>query len=205
MSRPIRIAVLASGRGSNLQAMIDAIEQLRLNATIALVASNNPNAYALNRAKLHRIMHLCLRQEAFTSRRDYELALVKHLKKQGVELVVLAGWMRILTKAFLKQFEDRVINIHPSLLPAFPGLNAQRQAFEYGVKYTGCTVHFVDSSLDGGPIIAQQVVPVQADDTLETLTNKILIEEHLLYPRVVELFSKNRIVKEGRKVTIKLN
>lgn len=203
MSRPLRIAVLASGRGSNLQAIIDSINTGRLNATIVVVISDNEDAFALKRAAANKIPNIFLDPAKALNCQEYDLLLAKKIKHQEADLVVLAGWMRLLGKGFLDQFPDKVINIHPSLLPAFPGLNAQKQAFEYGVKYTGCTVHFVDSGMDTGPIIAQQVVPIGPDDTLESLTNRILIEEHLLYPRVIQFFSEKRIFRDGRKVRIK--
>ncbi len=202
MSRPIRIAVLASGRGSNLQSIISSIEDRRLNAVIGLVLSNKEDAFALKRAGTNKIPNLFLDPKKYSKREEYDLALAQKIKQQGADLVVLAGWMRILCQTFLDHFPDKVINIHPSLLPAFPGQNAQKQAFEYGVKYTGCTVHFVDSRMDTGPIIAQQIIPILPDDTLEGLTDRILIEEHLLYPRVIQFFSEQRIVIEGRKVRI---
>lgn len=203
MSRPLRLTVLASGRGSNLQAIIDSIDTGRLNASTVMVISDNEGAFALKRAAANKIPYIFLDPARVSSRQEYDLLLAEKIKQQGVDLVILAGWMRLLGQGFLDKFPDQVINIHPSLLPAFPGLKAQKQAFEYGVKYTGCTVHFVDAGMDTGPIIAQQIVPIDPDDTLESLTKRILIEEHLLYPRVIQLFSENRIYKYGRKVRIK--
>ena len=203
MSRPLRLTVLASGRGSNLQAIIDSIDTGRLNASTVMVISDNEGAFALKRAAANKLPHIFLDPARVSSRQEYDLLLAEKIKQQGVDLVILAGWMRLLGQGFLDKFPDQVINIHPSLLPAFPGLNAQKQAFEYGVKYTGCTVHFVDAGVDTGPIIAQQIVPIDPEDTLESLTKRILIEEHLLYPRVIQLFSENRIYKDGRKVRIK--
>lgn len=204
MSQPLKIAVLASGRGSNLQAIIDAIEAKTLNAVITLVISDKENAQALKRAAEHKIPHLFLDPKKSSFKDEYEEKLVEKIKQQGADLIVLAGWMRLLGEKFIKSFPDAIINIHPSLLPAFPGLDAQKQAFDYGVKYTGCTVHFVDEGMDTGPIIAQQIVPVTGEDTLETLTKKILKEEHLLYPRVIQLISEGRVEKQGRKVRIKM-
>lgn len=203
MSGSLKLAVLASGGGSNLQAIIDAINNKMLNASIVLVGSDQENAFALKRAADNKIPNLFLNPKKASSREEYDLYLAEKIKQQNVDLVVLAGWMRILSEKFLDQFPDQVINIHPSLLPAFPGVDAQKQAFDYGVKYTGCTVHFVDGGMDTGPIIAQQIVPVQADDTVESLRTRILVEEHLLFPRVIQLFAENRIVKVGRKVSIK--
>ena len=203
--KPLKIAVLASGRGSNLQAIIDFIEAGKLNASIVIVVSDNKDAFALKRASAKKIPHIFLDSAKVTSRQEYDLLLAEKIKQQGADLVVLAGWMRLLGQGFLDKFPDQVINIHPSLLPAFPGLNAQGQAFEYGVKYTGCTVHFVDVGMDTGPIIAQAIVPIEPDDTLDTLTEKILNEEHLLYPKVIQMFSEKRISKDGRKVIIDIN
>lgn len=202
MSSPLKIAILASGRGSNLQSIIEAIEQRTLNASIVLVISDNKDALALKRAGDKKISNLFLDPNKFTDRGEYDVALAQKIRQQGGALVILAGWMRILSPKFLDYFPDKVINIHPSLLPAFPGQNAQKRAFEYGVKYTGCTVHLVDSGVDSGPIIAQQIIPIFPDDTLEGLTDRILIEEHLLYPRVIQFFSEERIFKEGRRVRI---
>ena len=203
MSRPLRIAVLASGKGSNLQAIIDAIESRKLNASIVLVISDKQDAYALQRAKEHKITYAFLDPKQPANKKEFEAKIAEKIKQQDVDLLVLAGWMRILGKTILEVFKNRIINIHPSLLPAFPGLDAQMQALEYGVKYTGCTVHFVDSGIDTGPIIAQRVVPVLQDDTVATLSERILGEEHLLYPSVIQLFSEKKVYKEGRKVRIK--
>jgi len=200
--KPLRIAVLASGRGSNLQAIIDFIEAGKLNASIAVVISDKEDAFALKRASEKNILHTFLDPANVTNRQEYDLLLAEEIKKQDVDLVVLAGWMRLLGQEFLEAFSDQVINVHPSLLPAFPGLNAQKQAFEYGVKYTGCTVHFVDAGMGTGRIIAQEIVSVDQDDTLDTLTKKILKEEHLLYPAVIQMFSEKIIFKAGRKVKI---
>ena len=204
MSEPLKIAVLASGQGSNLQAIIDSIEANRLNAIIVLVISDNENAFALKRASAKKIPYIFLDPAKAANRREYDLLLAEKIKEQEAELIVLAGWMRLLGQGFLDKFPERVINIHPSLLPAFAGLNAQKQAFEYGVKVTGCTVHFVDAGMDTGPIIAQQVVTVTPDETLDSLTKKILAEEHSIYPMVIQMFSENKISKDGRSVKITL-
>jgi len=201
--RPLKIAVLASGWGSNLQAIIDFIEAGKLKAYIVMVVSDNKDAFALKRASAKKIPHIFLDPAKVASRQEYDLLLAKKIEQQGADLVVLAGWMRLLGQGFLDKFPDKVINIHPSLLPAFPGLNAQEQAFEYGVKYTGCTVHFVDVGMDTGPIIAQEIVSIEQDDTLDSLIKKILNEEHLLYSKVIQMFSEKRISKDGRKVSIK--
>ncbi|MEW6624884.1 MAG: phosphoribosylglycinamide formyltransferase [Bacillota bacterium] len=202
MSRPVKIAVLASGRGSNLQAIIDAVRGNSLDAEIAVVISNNKDAAALSRAQKYGIPTALLEPLGHEGREEYDIRLAEQIKRYEADLVVLAGWMRVLSQKFLEEFPDKVINIHPSLLPAFPGLNAQKQAFEYGVKYSGCTVHFVDAGVDTGPVIDQSVVPVQAADTVESLADRILQAEHKLYPQVIQLFSEGRIVKNGRKVKI---
>ncbi len=196
------IAVLVSGRGSNLQAIIDSIENGYLKARISVVISDVGNAYALLRAKKHGTEAVFVDPDAFSSRENYEKEVLKTLEKHNAELILLAGYMRILGKTLLRAYKNRILNIHPALLPAFPGLHAQKQAFEYGVKMTGCTVHFVDETLDGGPIILQRCVEVGEDDTDETLADRILEQEHKIYPEAVKLFVENRLSIEGRKVKI---
>ena len=189
MTRPLdrRLGVLISGRGSNLQSIIEAISQGRLEAEIALVVSNNPDAAGLARAARAGIEVMCLRPGAYANRDAYDGAVADALGARGVDLVCLAGFMRLVGPALLEPFPRRVLNIHPSLLPAFPGLDAQRQALGYGVRVSGATVHFVTSELDGGPIVMQAAVPVLADDTVETLSARILSEEHRLYPEAIRL------------------
>jgi phosphoribosylglycinamide formyltransferase-1 len=196
------IAVLVSGRGSNLQAIIDSIESDYLKARITVVISDFGNAYALERARKHGIEAVFINPGNFASKELYEKEVLKVLKKHGAELVLLAGYMRILGKTLLEAFKDRMLNIHPALLPAFPGLHAQKQAFDHGVKVAGCTVHFVDETLDVGPIILQRCVEVKEDDTPETLADRILEQEHKIYPEAVKLFVENRLRIEGRKVRI---
>ncbi len=196
------IAVLVSGRGSNLQAIIDSIESDYLKARIAVVISDVGNAYALERARKHGIEAVFINPQNFVSKELYEEKVLEVLKKHGAELVLLAGYMRILGKTLLSAFKNRMLNIHPALLPAFPGLHAQRQAFDHGVKVAGCTVHFVDETLDGGPIILQRCVEVKEDDTPETLADRILEQEHKIYPEAVKLFVENRLRIDGRKVRI---
>jgi len=197
----LKVGVLVSGRGSNLQALIDGVESGRLAAEIALVVSDNPSAYALERCRRHRIPSEVLLRKGFRSREEFEERLADLL--EGVDLVVLAGFMRLLSPVFLQRFPDRVINIHPSLIPAFQGLSAQKRAVEFGVKFSGCTVHIVDESVDGGPVIVQAVVPVYPEDTEETLSERILSYEHRVLPQTVQWFAEGRIHLEGRRVTVK--
>jgi len=200
---PIAIGVLVSGNGSNFQAIVDALEAGRItNGRIACLISNKADAYALERAKKHNIPALVLDHRQFPNRSAYDQALVALLKEHGVQLVVLAGFMRLLSPVMVEAFPHAMMNIHPALLPAFPGLDAQQQALEYGVRYTGCTVHFVDTGTDTGPIILQAVVPILADDTLETLSDRIHGEEHHIYPEAVRLFCAGRLRVEGRRVHI---
>ena len=198
----MKLAVLASGRGSNLQAILDAVDGGKLKAEIVLVAANNSHAKALERAASKGISTSVVLPADYSSREEYDRALAQEVSKSGAEWVALAGFMRLLSSAFLDFFPKRVINIHPSLLPAFPGLEAQSQAFDYGVKYSGCTVHFVDEDLDHGPIIAQSVVPVLTGDNAESLAGRILVEEHKLYPEVLQYLTEGRVKLEGRKVVI---
>lgn len=196
------IAVLVSGRGSNLQAIIDSIEEGDLEARISVVISDARDAYALLRAKKHGIEAVFVDPEKYSSKELYEKEVLKTLEKHNAELVLLAGYMRILGKTLLSAYKNRILNIHPALLPAFPGLHAQKQAFEQGVKVAGCTVHFVDEKLDGGPIIMQSCVEVKEDDTDKSLADRILEQEHKIYPEAVKLFVENRLSIEGRKVKI---
>ncbi len=196
------IGVLVSGRGSNLQAIIDGIEAGKIDARIKVVISDNPNAYALERCKRHSIPSRVVRREEFKSKREFEEEMVRILKEEGVELVVLAGFMRILSPHFLENFPNRVINIHPSLIPAFQGLNAQRRAVEFGSKITGCSVHIVDESVDGGPVVVQAAVPVLPEDTEETLSERILRFEHRILPQTVQWFAEGRVRVEGRRVLV---
>ena len=195
-----RLGVLISGRGSNLQSIIDAIAAGRLAARIALVISNRADAAGLDRAARAGIETLVMPHKGYAGRDAYDLALAAALKARGVELVCLAGFMRLLGPAFIDQFPDAVLNIHPSLLPAFPGLDAQRQAFEHGVKVTGVTVHFVTAELDAGPIIMQEAVSVLDDDTAETLAARILAVEHRLFPEALRLVVGGGWRLQGRRV-----
>ncbi|SMB99823.1 formyltetrahydrofolate-dependent phosphoribosylglycinamide formyltransferase [Thermanaeromonas toyohensis ToBE] len=203
MTRILPLGVLVSGRGSNLEAIIKAIEEGRLPARINLVLSNKKDARALDIAFQYSIPAEFVDPKAYPDRESYDLALATRLKEAGVELVVLAGFMRILSPAFLEQFPLKVINIHPALLPAFPGVEAQRQAIEYGVKIAGCTVHFVDAGVDTGPIIAQAAVPVEDNDTPETLAKRILEQEHRLLPEVIRWIAEGRVTVKGRRVYVR--
>ena len=197
-----RIGVLISGRGSNLQAIIDAIADRKLNADLAVVISNRPDAAGLERARKAGIETVVLDHQdksAFPSREAYDRELVQQLKTRAVATVCLAGFMRLLTGVFLDAFPDSVVNIHPSLLPAFPGTNAQYQAWEHGVKWTGATVHLVTGELDGGPIVLQEAVPVRDDDTVDTLAARILEKEHHLYPMAIQLLLNGGWRVEGRR------
>ncbi len=201
--KKIKIGVLVSGNGSNFQAIVDALESGYIkNADIVCLVSNKAEAFALERAKKHNVAAIVLDHKSYPDRKLYDAALVEILKNQGVQLVVLAGFMRLLSPVMIDAFPNSIINIHPALLPAFPGLDAQKQAFEYGVRYTGCTVHFVDSGTDTGPIILQTVVPLLGTDTLETLTDRIHGEEHRTYVEAIRLFCEGRLHLEGRRVFI---
>jgi len=202
MTRRLRIGVLASGGGSNLQAIIDRCRDGSIAAEIAVVIANNPDAGALERARCGAIPARCINHRDYPGREAFDAALVAALREAGVELVVLAGFMRIITRVMLDAFPQRIINIHPALLPAFPGLHVQQQALDYGARFSGCTVHFVDGGVDTGPIIIQAVVPVLPGDTAETLSARILEQEHRIYPRAVQLIAEGRVQVAGRTVMI---
>lgn len=199
----LKIGALVSGNGTNLQAIIDGCEQGQIDADVVLVICNRPEAPALKRAQAHGIQTLCVLPGDFPSREQYDLHLVEQLQKAGVGLIVLAGYMRLITDGFLQAFPLRIMNIHPSLLPAFPGLQVHQQAIDYGVRFSGCTVHFVDAGLDSGPIILQAVVPVHTDDTAESLSQRILEQEHRIYPQAVQLFAQGALEVHGRTVHVK--
>ncbi len=204
MEQPaVSIGVLVSGNGSNFQAIVDAIEAGRIpGARIACLISNKADAFALERAKRHNIPFVVLNHRDYADRRSYDGALVNLLKANGVQLVVLAGFMRLLSDVMINAFPNAIMNIHPALLPSFPGVDAQKQALEYGVRYTGCSVHFVDCGTDTGPVILQAVVPVLGDDSVESLSQRIHGEEHRIYPEAVRLFCAGRLSVEGRRVRI---
>lgn len=187
------LGVLASGTGSNLQAILDAIAEGSLDAEVRVVISNVPGASALRRAADAGVPVMTIAHREFPSRQQFDMAIAKALDDAGAQWIVLAGFMRVLTPEFLKKFRRRVLNIHPALLPAFPGVHAQKQAFDYGVKVAGCTVHFVDDGVDSGPIIAQRAVPVLDDDCADSLSQRILQQEHLLYVEVLRWLAANRI------------
>ncbi|MEK6602155.1 MAG: phosphoribosylglycinamide formyltransferase, partial [Candidatus Binatota bacterium] len=202
MARELPLGVLISGNGSNLQAIIDAIEEKQLDAVIRVVVSNREEAFGLVRARKHNIPTEVLDHRKFSSREAYDQALVDILKARQVELVILAGFMRLLSPVFVSSYSNRIMNIHPALLPAFPGLHVQRKALEHGARFSGCTVHFVNEGCDEGPIIIQAVVPVFPDDTEESLSARILKEEHRIYPRAIQLYSEGRLRVVGRKVLV---
>ncbi len=198
----LKLGVLISGRGSNLQSIIDHIEAGKIPAKIEVVISDKKEAYGLERAKRHGIEALFIDPKAYPSREEFEKAVGDELEKRGVELICLAGFMRILSPYFVNRFKNRIINIHPALLPSFPGLHGQKQALDYGVKIAGCTVHFVDEGVDSGPIIIQAAVPVYDDDTEDTLSARILRYEHKIYPMAIKLIAEGRVRVEGRRVII---
>jgi phosphoribosylglycinamide formyltransferase 1 len=197
-----RIGVLISGRGSNLQALIDAVAAGTLEAEIAVVISNKANAAGLDRARAAGIETLVLDHRQHESRDAFDAAIVQELRARRVAIVCLAGFMRLIGSSLLDAFPHAILNIHPSLLPAFPGVDAQRQAFEHGVKITGATVHLVTGELDGGPIVLQAAIPVRDDDTVDLLSARILIEEHRIYPEAVRILLDGRWSVEGRRFIV---
>lgn len=204
---PLRVAVLASGRGSNLQAIIDAIEAGQVEAQIVCVISNKRDVGALERARKHGIKDLFVDPKPFAGRPDsretYDRALLEVLQQHEVDLVLLAGYMKIVTGVLVNAYANRMMNIHPSLLPSFPGLDVQKKTIDWGCKLAGCSVHFVTEGVDEGPIIIQAAVPILDDDTPETLAARILVQEHKVYPRAVQLFVEGRLRVDGRRVLIK--
>ena len=196
----MKLAVLCSGRGSDLQSIIDAIERGELQAEISIVITDKPEVQALDRAEKAGIKNICVDRKLFSSRADFEAEILKNLSE--IDLVVLAGFMRILSPEFVKKFSGRLLNIHPSLLPSFPGAHAHRDVLAYGVKVSGCTVHFVDEGTDSGPIILQAAVEVKDNDTEETLAARVLEQEHKIYPQAIKLFVEGKLKIEGRKVIV---
>lgn len=199
----LRIGVLASGRGSNFDAIARAAASGFIPATVAVLVTDRPNIPALGLARRHGIEAVCLEPRDFPGREAHEKQIIAALEERLVGLVCLAGYMRILSGAFVRHFEGRLLNIHPSLLPAFPGLRAQRQALEHGVKVSGATVHFVDEGVDTGPIVAQAAVAIRPDDDEDTLAERILAEEHRIYPDAIRLFAEGRLDIQGHRVSIK--
>ncbi len=197
----MRLGILISGRGSNFEAIANSISRGKLDAEIAIVISNRPGAKGLEIATARGIPAKCIPSRGL-DREEYDKLLIEELKANEVELVCLAGFMRLLSANFIKAFPNRVLNIHPSLLPAFPGLDGQKQALDYGVKIAGCTVHFVDEFLDSGPIVLQSAVPVLDDDDVDSLSARILAQEHATYSQAIQLIAEERVVIEGRKVRI---
>ncbi len=202
MARKVPLGILISGNGSNLQAIIDAIEKKQLDAEIREVISNREDAYGLVRAQKHGVPTEIVDHRKFPSREAFDQHLIERFKVQQVELVVLAGFMRLLSADFVHPFSNRIMNIHPALLPAFPGLHVQRKAVEAGIRFSGCTVHFVNEECDQGPIIIQAVVPVFSDDSEESLSARILKEEHRIYPKAIQLYSEGRLHVVGQKVLV---
>ncbi len=199
---PVKLGVLISGTGTNLQAIIDAVERGELRADVSVVISNRPNAQGLERARRRGIATRVIEHRRFASREEFDHALVAALGEHAVELVACAGFMRLLSPVMLAAFPDRIMNIHPALLPAFPGINAQKAALEYGVRLTGCTVFFVREGIDDGPIIVQAAVPVMPGDDEERLSQRILAQEHRIYPLAIRLYQQGRLRIDGRRVIV---
>jgi len=197
------LGVLASGRGSNLQSIMDSCAAGQIPARVAVVISDNSDAYALERARQAGIAAIAVNMSGFPDKARYEQYIIKILQEHEVHLVCLAGYMRLVGSTLLDAFAGRIMNIHPALLPAFPGLHGQEQAWRYGVKYSGCTVHFVDGGMDTGPIILQAVVPVYDHDTSDTLAERILEQEHRIYPEAIRLYCEDKLIIDGRKVRIR--
>jgi phosphoribosylglycinamide formyltransferase-1 len=199
MDKKTRLAVFVSGNGTNLQAIIDA----EINSVdIVVVLSNNPDAYAIQRAKKHNIPVEVIDHKRYSSREEFEQEILNMLEPYGVDLIALAGFMRILSPLLVRSYKNRIMNLHPALLPLFPGVHAAKQALDFGVKFTGCTVHFVDEGVDTGPIILQAVVPIHDSDTEEDLLDRIHKEEHRIYPEAIRLFAEGKLRIEGRRVFV---
>lgn len=202
MKENLVIAVLVSGSGSNLQAIIDAAERGEIPGRVGLVLSNKADAYGLTRARNHGIPTAVVDHKAYGSREEFDAKMVEAIRASGARLVCLAGFMRVVTPVFLRAFPHRILNIHPALLPSFPGTHGPKQALDYGVRFSGCSVHFLDEGVDTGPIVVQAVVPVYGDDTEETLAARILVQEHRIYPMAIRLFFQGRLKVEGRRVRV---
>lgn len=202
VTKKIPVGILVSGSGSNLQSLIDHIEAGRLDAEIRIVLCNNADAYALERCRKHNIPARVVDHRAFSTRELFDRSMIEILNDCGVALVVMAGFMRILSPEFFRAFPLQIMNIHPALLPSFPGTHVQQKALDYGVRFSGCTVHFADEGVDSGPIIIQAVVPVFDEDTAESLADRILKEEHRIYPQAIQYYAEGRIELTGRRVLI---
>jgi phosphoribosylglycinamide formyltransferase-1 len=198
-----KVAVLISGRGSNFKSIHDAILAGTINAEISLVFSNKEDAAGLGIARERDLETFFLNPKLFPGREDYDQEVIRQVRKRDVDLICLAGYMRVLSPLFCREFKHRIMNIHPALLPSFPGLHVQQKALDWGVKYSGVTVHFVAEEVDMGPIIIQAVVPVLQDDTEETLAARILVEEHKIYPEAVRMFFEGKLEVRGRRVYIR--
>ncbi len=200
MDKKTCLAVFVSGSGTNLQAIIDA--QI-ISVEIVVVVSNNPSAYAIERANRHNINVEVIDHKQYSSREGFEKEIIRRLESYKIDFIALAGFMRILSPVFIRAYKNRIMNLHPALLPLFPGIHAAKQALDYGVKFTGCTVHFVDEGVDTGPIILQSVVPIHDNDTEETLLERIHKEEHRIYPEAIRLFAEGKLRIEGRRVFVR--
>ncbi|MEK6683234.1 MAG: phosphoribosylglycinamide formyltransferase [Nitrospirota bacterium] len=204
MNKPkLRLGVLASGRGSNLEAIIQACSSVKIHAGVEVVISDRPQSQALEHARRNQIPAIHLDPRAYSGREEYDEAAVRLLREHRVDLVVLAGYMRLITSRLIGPYKNRIINIHPSLLPSFPGLHAHRQALEWGVRISGCTVHFVDETMDQGSIIIQAAVPVLDGDTEETLDARVLEQEHRILPQAIQYLAEDRLEISGRRVVLK--
>ncbi len=199
----LRLGVLVSGSGTNLQSILDHAAKGKIDAEVAVVISNKPDAFALARARRANVPTVIVEPKGFGGREAYDARLVEVFREHRVDLVCLAGFMRLLSPVLIQAFPNRILNIHPALLPAFPGLDVQRKALEHGARFSGCTVHLVDEGCDTGPIVIQAVVPIAPDDTPERLAARILKQEHKIYPRAIQLFAEGRIELEGRRVRVR--
>jgi phosphoribosylglycinamide formyltransferase-1 len=198
----MNIAVFCSGNGSNFQAIVNSIKAGEISAKIALIVCDNPQAFALERAKKEGVKSALIERDVFLTKEEFEAKIIKHLEQENIELICLAGFMRLVSPAFVKKYHHKILNIHPALLPSFKGTQAIKDALDYGVRVTGVTVHFVDEKVDHGPIILQQAIEIKDSDTEESLAHRIHEIEHRLYPEAVKLFVEGKLKIEGRKVRI---
>ncbi len=198
----MNIAVFASGRGTNFQAIIKAVKKGLIKANLSLLVCDSPKAYCITRAKRAGIKHILVKGEDFSNKKEFEDKIIQHLEENNIDLIVLAGFMRLLSKEFISRYKNKILNIHPALLPSFKGTHAIEEAFQYAVKVTGVTVHFVDEKMDHGPIILQMSLKIKEDETLESLEAKIHKIEHKLYPECIKLFVEGKLNIEGRRVKI---